>query len=85
MIIGTVKKLCTRCVNPTPTQRKVPFWDLKTVSCGKNSKGMSTKNSRELKLIAAATNNSFPRNPIYYPASLTFGVVSHMKTILHLE
>ena len=81
----TMRKLCRWCADPSPAERKISVWNLKAISCWENSKGMSTKNSRELKLMAAATYNAFSRNPINFPASLEFCTMSYKKAIIHLK
>lgn len=85
VIWSHLMKFCGQHIDSTPTQGQIPFWDLEAITSWKNSKSMPTEDSRELKLVATATNDAFPWDPINFSTSLEFRVVSDEETIFDLK
>lgn len=74
-----------RHADPPPTEKKVPLWNLEAIPGRENTKCVSTEDSGELKLVAAAADYSLSWGPEDFPATLELGVVSDEEiAILHL-
>ncbi|KAK2993055.1 hypothetical protein RJ640_024929 [Escallonia rubra] len=72
---SSLKELSRWRADSAPPEGQIFFWYLEAVPCRENSKSMPTKDSREFKLMAAATYHAFPWDPIYFPTSLKFCMV----------